>query len=153
MFETIFILYLIVTIILFVGDFLTGTIRSAKRKELTSKAGKKGFFFFIGTLAGYLLLEAVGFTIDVAIFRVIGHCPSITAQFILVTMLFLYYVYIQLLSIAENLMQLGYPVPKIFKRYLKTNNDDDRADDLINIVKKLTENKDKIDEIIKILKK
>lgn len=154
LFEKLVILFLIVTLILFVADFITGSIRSAKKdKGLSSKAAKKGFFFFIGTLTGYLLLEAVGLTIDVYIEKVIGHMPAVTAQLVLVSMLFVYYVYIQMLSIAENMVDLGYPVPAIVKKYLKTNNDDDRADDLVKALNIVSENKDKINEIMEILKR
>lgn len=151
--EEISILYIIVIVVLFIADFLTGSLRGKRKRELSSKDGKKGFVFFILTLIGFVLFEGIGYTIDLAIARIIGHPPMLTAQFVLCTLLFIYYCWIQGLSLAENFVDLGYPVPTIIKKYLKTNNTDDRADDLVKAINVISENKDKIEEIKEILKK
>lgn len=153
MFEEINIFYLIIATILFFVDFITGATRGKREKELSSKDGKKGFIFFILTMLGFVIFEGIGISIDLAIFHSTGYKSPITAQFIFGTLLFLYYCWIQGLSIAENFVDLGYPVPTSIKKYLKTNSNEDRADDLAKAINVLTENKDKLEEIKEILKK
>lgn len=144
-------LFLILIILQFVVDFITGTKAAKQKRNLSSKKAKDGFTFFLETLLAFMVAESIGIVGDGTILRILGHNTSVTVQVVLCGLLTAYYSYIQVLSICENLLALDYPIPTSLANYIKHNNDRERADDALEIAKiliKLNVDKDKIKEIL-----
>ena len=114
-----FVLFLLLNVI----DYLTGIIKSSLTKKRNSKAGLKGVIKKLG----YWIMILVAF-IASTFFIQIGNVLGIDLQ---VTTLLGYFVLASLAvneirSILENLVELGYNVPKILTKGLEV------ADDIIN---------------------
>ena len=144
-------LFLFLILLQFIVDFITGIKAAKQKRNLSSKKAKDGFTFFLETLLAFIVAESIGLVGDGAILRILGHGTSVTIQVVLCGLLTAYYSYIQVLSICENLLALGYPIPTVLANYIKNNDDRERADDALEIAKvliKLNVDKDKIKEIL-----
>lgn len=106
----------IVLCIFTILDYLTGVTSAILRKELSSEIGFKGLlkkmliFIFVG----------MGNLIDV---HLVGSGEVVR------TAVIFFYLSNEGLSIIENAVEIGLPVPSILKKYLKKVNDDSEAAD------------------------
>lgn len=111
--------FLIALIVLMCFDYATGVIRAAVNHDLCSSVGFKG----IARKVLILALVAVGNLIDVHIIGDGSICRSLVMGF---------YAANEALSIIENAIGLGLPVPKklvAIIRELKSKNDDGESDE------------------------
>lgn len=112
--DLLFIIFLFLLII----DYLTGVANAIKNKELSSKIGRKGIL----KKFGYITLVLLGFLIDLIIFYTINKIgldlsiPEVCSFGILIT---LFLTSNELISIAENLTELGVPMPNFLTKFLK----------------------------------
>lgn len=107
---------LLIALLALIGfDYVTGVIKAAIEHDLSSSVGFKG----IARKVLILALVAVGNLVDVHIFGQGNLCRSLVIGF---------YVANEALSIIENAIGLGLPVPKkliAIIRDLKSKNDED----------------------------
>lgn len=96
-------------------DFLTGTINAWIKGELDSSKMRKGLGKKLGEISAILIGElfvcAFGLSIVVA------------------SAISIYIIVMELISICENLEELGVPIPKFIKRALAITNDKINEDD------------------------
>lgn len=120
--------YLIAVIVL---DYITGIIKGAYQKKLSSEYGIKG------------ILKKVGFLIVVALATIIDYISGLNNAFRLMVIYFL--VANDGLSIIENLGEIGVPIPKKLKSMILSIRDDAEE---IKVVEKITEISTEISTVV-----
>ena len=95
--------YFFITVILIFFDFLTGVLKSIKLKKTNSSIGLSGLIKHIGVLLSIIIIIGIYYFNE-----------NIYTNFSLYTfVVFLYYFYA--LSIVENLVEIGVPIPNFIK--------------------------------------
>lgn len=103
--------YFFITVILIFFDFLTGVLKSIKLKKTNSSIGLSGLIKHIGVLLSIIIIIGIYYFNE-----------NLYTNFSLYTfVVFLYYFYA--LSIVENLVEIGVPIPNFIKNKLKNEQD------------------------------
>ena len=95
------------------SDFITGLLKAYKKEGLTSSKLRDGGF----KKCGILLVCFMGFSLS-QLFNDTNHIIS--------NSVFCYYIYTELVSIIENLNELGIPLPPIIKKIIGTKREESK---------------------------
>lgn len=122
--------------IFYLFDFATGMYRAIKNKEVESRKMKKGLLNFCGIILVMITAEIAGMFID--LFGIFPHpqlwiCGAVTFYFIIM----------EAVSILENLHDAGFKrLPNRLVQYLKTKDDGQIGDDVIDVLIKTGNSKE-----------
>lgn len=112
---------IIILMLLILGDFVTGIIKSCILKNFTSSKCRQG----IGKKAGTLFIVCIGIIMHVAL-KWIGISPtfnfSLLGQIVALNIpnaLTIFYVFYEISSNIENFIQMGVPVPSFIESIMK----------------------------------
>ena len=109
---------IIVLVFVMVTDYITGMAAAKKTGELSSRLGIMG----IAKKVGYLALVAVGMVVDYLISSALLNVGiEIQINYCFAMIIVIWLIVNELISILENLGELGVPIPDFLRRsYIKS---------------------------------
>jgi len=106
---------IIVLVFVMVTDYITGMAAAKKTGELSSRLGIMG----IAKKVGYLALVAVGMVVDYLISSALVHVGiEIQINYCFAMIIVIWLIVNELISILENLGELGVPIPSFLGKYI-----------------------------------
>ena len=104
---------IVVLVFVMVTDYISGMISAKKSGELSSRLGVMG----IAKKVGYLALVAVGMVVDYLISSALVHVGiEIQINYCFALIITIWLIVNELISILENLGELGVPIPDFLRK-------------------------------------
>ena len=104
---------IVVLVFVMITDYISGMISAKKSGELSSRLGIMG----IAKKVGYLALVAVGMVVDYLISSALVHVGiEIQINYCFAMIIVIWLIVNELISILENLGELGVPIPDFLRR-------------------------------------
>ena len=106
---------IVVLVFVMVTDYISGMASAKKSGELSSSIGIMG----IAKKVGYLALVAVGMVVDYLISSALVHVGiEIQINYCFAMIIVIWLIVNELISILENLGELGVPIPSFLGKYI-----------------------------------
>lgn len=107
---------IIVLIVVMVIDYISGMTSAKRTGELSSRLGVMGILKKVG----YLALVAVGMVVDYLISSALIHVGiHIQINYCFAMIIIIWLIVNELISILENLGELGVPIPEFLRKSIK----------------------------------
>ena len=104
---------IVVLVFVMITDYISGMISARKSGELSSRLGIMG----IAKKVGYLVLVAVGMVVDYLISSALVHVGiEIQINYCFALIITIWLIVNELISILENLGELGVPIPDFLRK-------------------------------------